>query len=204
MLATTEDPLTLSETRLRREVSEHLKAHFKGFTVRRNARRRWLDIPGHMPLQLDFLIEELDIAIEVKEINHTHSASDYAKAELCQICGIDFFLVRDVRVLSAISDHIYNRSKLPYRVDPRWRFQWTYKDLDSKRLILSHAEVMICALEQQLQEKADPYAPYMRIQECLWRHTRINPLVEFGTNLGNRVDRACSKARDRLKQVANH
>lgn len=204
MLATTEDPFALSETRLRREVSEHLKAHFKGFTVRRNARRRWLEVPGHTPLQLDFLVEELDIAIEVRGLHQPHSASDYAKAELCQVCGIDFFVVRDFRVLTAITDHVYKRAKLPYRADPRWRFQWTYKDADSERLIFQHAEVMISALEQQLREKADPYAPYMRIQECLWRHTRINPLAESDSSLGRRAAVARSLARSSLKHLVNH
>jgi len=173
--------------KLLQSISIELKEHFKGFTIRRNARRRWLALPGEKQYTLDFLIEELDVAIEVRGLGETTLAVEPRKAELCQICGLDFFVVRDLRLLPAIIERVYTKTKLPYENDPDWRFRWTYQDEDCARLIHQHTERLTDALETQNREDADPYAPYMRIQECLWKHTRINPLRELDTPLGRRA-----------------
>jgi hypothetical protein len=55
---------------LQRQVSSELSIHFGGYTIRENIRPQWLYGDYGERLELDFLIEELDIAIEVQGKQH--------------------------------------------------------------------------------------------------------------------------------------
>lgn len=60
----------MSTSKLQRKTSEFLSTFFGAYTVRENIRPHWLITPQGERLELDFLIEELDIAIEVQGKQH--------------------------------------------------------------------------------------------------------------------------------------
>lgn len=60
----------MATSKLQRLVSELLSAHLGAYTIRENIRPEWLTSKDGARLELDFLIEELDIAIEVQGQQH--------------------------------------------------------------------------------------------------------------------------------------
>lgn len=60
----------MSTSKLQRETSRALSEHFGGFTIRENTRPEWLRGSHGTRLELDFLIEELNIAVEVQGCQH--------------------------------------------------------------------------------------------------------------------------------------
>lgn len=60
----------MATSKLQRRVSDFLSVHFGEYTIRENCTREWLITPEGNKLQLDFLIEELGLAIEVQGIQH--------------------------------------------------------------------------------------------------------------------------------------
>ena len=101
-------------------------------------------------------------------------------------------------MLPAIIEHVNRCFDLPTSED-EWRFQWTYRDTISKRLIYAYSARLTEALEHQVEEKADPFAPYVRMQEYLWRHTRINPLREVDHEVARRAEHARMRAEALLR-----
>lgn len=60
----------MSTSKLQRYVSNQLNIHFAQHTIRENIRPDWLIGPDGARLELDFYIEELNIAIEVQGKQH--------------------------------------------------------------------------------------------------------------------------------------
>lgn len=60
----------MSTSKLQRYVSQQLSVHFGQYTIRENTYPTWLTAPEGERLELDFLIEELNIAIEVQGKQH--------------------------------------------------------------------------------------------------------------------------------------
>jgi hypothetical protein len=60
----------MSTSKLQRYVSNQLSIHFGGYTTRENHRPGWLNSGSGGNLELDFYIEELDLAIEVQGKQH--------------------------------------------------------------------------------------------------------------------------------------
>ena len=60
----------MATSKLQRLVSGLLSTHLGAYTIRENIRPDWLTSKDGTRLELDFLIEELDIAIEVQGIQH--------------------------------------------------------------------------------------------------------------------------------------
>ena len=71
----------MSTSKLQRYVSQQLSFHFGQYTIRENTRPAWLTASEGERLELDFLIEELNIAIEVQGKQHyiyvPHFHGDY-------------------------------------------------------------------------------------------------------------------------------
>lgn len=61
---------TMSTSKLQRYVSKQLSKHLGAYTVRENTRPDWLITKDGARLELDFIIEELDAAIEVQGVQH--------------------------------------------------------------------------------------------------------------------------------------
>lgn len=93
----------MSTSKLQREVSNQLSVHFGGYTIRENIRPAWMYGYHGERLELDFFIEELDIAIEVQgqqhyvytphfhatfEVFKKQQDRDGAKRERCHELGI--------------------------------------------------------------------------------------------------------------------
>lgn len=100
----------MSTSRLQRLVSNLLSAHLGKYTIRENIRPEWLINSDGERLELDFYIEELDVAIEVQGIQHysfvrlfhkSHSnfekqtERDKFKKEVCASRGIKLVEVFD-------------------------------------------------------------------------------------------------------------
>lgn len=60
----------MSTSKLQRATSQFLSVHFGSYTIRENIRPDWLITEKGERLELDFLIEELNIAIEVQGEQH--------------------------------------------------------------------------------------------------------------------------------------
>ena len=93
----------MSTSKLQRKVSEYLSIHFGRYTIRENTRPEWLIMPTSARLELDFLLEEISLAIEVQGRQHycytpyfhgsygdfqERLARDQFKREQCQAKGI--------------------------------------------------------------------------------------------------------------------
>jgi len=59
----------MTTSKLQKRVSELLSIHFGNYTIRENNRPDWLVLEGSR-LELDFIIEELNCAIEVNGLQH--------------------------------------------------------------------------------------------------------------------------------------
>lgn len=75
----------MSTSKLQRYVSSLLSTHLGGNTIRENYRPDWMTGPTGWPLELDFYIEELSIAIEVQGAQHfqfvEHFHHEYSQFE---------------------------------------------------------------------------------------------------------------------------
>ena len=60
----------MSTSKLQKEVSMALSIHLGGYTIRENTRPEWLTDDTGARLELDFTIEELNVAIEVQGAQH--------------------------------------------------------------------------------------------------------------------------------------
>lgn len=98
----------MSTSKLQRETSAALSTHFGQYTIRENTRPAWLTDDTGARLELDFIIEELNVAIEVQGAQHyvytphfhgTYTSlqmtieRDTFKQETCKARGMVFFEV---------------------------------------------------------------------------------------------------------------
>ncbi len=112
----------MATSKLQRYVSEQLSVFFGGFTIRENVRPEWLLSPDSGRLELDFFIEELDVAIEVqgaqhyKFMPHFHASyddflkrrrDDQFKAEVCITLGIQLFEASNKAEADQVIQQIY-------------------------------------------------------------------------------------------------
>lgn len=107
----------MTTSSLQRCTSDKLSIYFGGYTIRENIRPEWLQNEAGNRLELDFLIEEIDVAIEVQGSQHYqyseyfHGTSeafadrlrwDRHKVVACSERGISLFEVSNEDDLDAV------------------------------------------------------------------------------------------------------
>jgi hypothetical protein len=111
----------MATSKLQRRTSLELSKHFSQFTIRENTRPSWMVDETGQALELDFFIEELDIAIEVQGDQHyvfvprfhgdkqgyyDQLRRDRLKREACEKRGIILYEVDTVNMLEIVVDKI--------------------------------------------------------------------------------------------------
>lgn len=79
----------MATSKLQRYVSQQLSIHFGGYTIRENHRPEWLNTKNGGYLELDFFIEELDLAIEVQGVQHWTFVEHFHKDSAGYIAQIE-------------------------------------------------------------------------------------------------------------------
>ena len=134
----------MATSKLQRQVSNQLSVYFGGYNIRENIRPEWLTHSNGSRLELDFYLEDLDIAIEVQGQQHyvytpyfhasyndfkKQQQRDIAKRTLCQSYGITLIeidsetkIIEMVRFIRQYIKETYGNSQSPspHIIDTRW------------------------------------------------------------------------------------
>jgi len=150
----------MSTSKLQQKVSKELSKYFVQFTIRENTRPSWLVADDSAPLEFDFYIEELNIAIEVQGEQHYRYVEfmhgdyngwikrqkyDDAKREICKNRGIKFIEISEENEIDlAISEMLIeakdndapSQIERPMRLRPVGKKRVATRTLDKRSSLL--------------------------------------------------------------------
>ncbi|KKM68898.1 hypothetical protein LCGC14_1456220 [marine sediment metagenome] len=134
----------MSTSKLQRQVSDQLSVYFGGYIIRENIRPEWLRYSNGNRLELDFYLEDLDIAIEVQGSQHyiytphfhdsykdfkRQQKRDIEKKTLCKAYGVTLIeiggeteIIEMIRFVRQYIAKTYgnDRAAPPQDIDSKW------------------------------------------------------------------------------------